>query len=371
MSVVNLIIHNLLSFVVILTIIVFIHEFGHYYVARLCGIKVEEFSIGFGKELFGFNDKKNTRWKFCVLPFGGYVKMFGDRNPASIADGEKLKSFTAEEKKISFYFQNVYKRMAVVLAGPVANFILTILIFTAIFKIQGFTTVLPVIDKVVENSSAFEAGIKSGDIITKIDETEIKNFDQVRQIVSKNNGKSLRMEILRNNQKISVNVTPKISMSKDLFGNDVKVAMVGISTSKTEFHKLNLGAAFVKANQETYNISIEILKALGELITGKRSFKELGGPVKIAEYSGKSMNMGVIMVLWFIAMISVNLGVINLLPLPVLDGGHMFYYIIEMIRGKALPERIQQYGFAFGTVILLMLMLFTTLNDLSQILFNK
>lgn len=368
MSLIHLIAHNFLAFVVILTIIVFIHEFGHYYIARLCGIRVEEFSIGFGKELFGFNDKKQTRWKFCLLPFGGYVKMFGDKNPASVADEEKIKNFTAEEKKVSFYFQNVYKRMAVVVAGPAANFILTILIFTTIFKIQGFTTVLPVVDRVIEKGAAYEAGVEAGDIITKINEKEITDFDQVRAIVSKNKNQILHFEILRDDKIINLDITPKISTTKDLFGNEIKVAMVGISASASEYHKLNLGASFLKATQETYNISIEIFKAIGELITGKRSVKELGGPVKIAEYSGKSVDMGIMVVLWFIAMISVNLAVVNLLPLPMLDGGHLFFYIIEVIFGKPLPEKIQQYGFQFGLVVLLSLMTFTIYNDLSQIL---
>lgn len=368
MNLIHLIAHNFLSFVVILTIIVFIHEFGHYYIARLCGVKVEEFSIGFGKELFGFNDKSGTRWKFCLLPFGGYVKMFGDKNPASVADNEKIKNFTAEEKKVSFYFQNVYKRMAVVIAGPVTNFILTILIFTTIFKIQGFTTVLPVVDRVIENGAAYMAGIEAGDIIAKINDKEITDFDQVRLIVSKSKEQLLHFEILRDDKNIEVNITPKISITKDLFGNEIKVAMIGISATASEYHKLNLGSAFLKATTETYNISIEIFKAIGELITGQRSVKELGGPVKIAEYSGKSMDMGIMVVLWLIAMISVNLGVVNLLPLPMLDGGHLFFYIIEAIRRKPLPEKIQQYGFNFGLVVILSLMIFTTCNDISQIL---
>ncbi len=176
MELLSLISHNLLSFIVILSIIVFIHEFGHYFVARKCGVKVEEFAIGFGKELFGFNDKNGTRWKFCLLPFGGYVKMFGDRNPASIADKDKIKQMTPAEKKISFYYQNVYKRMAVVLAGPIANFILAILLLTIIFRIQGVTTVLPIVDNLVDGGAAQEAGLKIGDKITQINNKKIKKF---------------------------------------------------------------------------------------------------------------------------------------------------------------------------------------------------
>lgn len=374
MNLIHLIAHNFLSFIVILTFIVFIHEFGHYYIARICGVKVEEFSIGFGKELFGFNDKKGTRWKFCILPFGGFVKMFGDKDPASVPDSEKIKSFTEEEKKISFYFQNVYKRIAIVVAGPLANFILTIVIFTAIFKIQGVTKILPIIDKVIEGSAAQESGIKPKDQIIKINNIGIEDFSQMQKIIIENGEKNLKIEVLRDKKNLVFDVTPKISVTKDLFGNEVKIPMIGVSASAPEFNhadsykKLNFGAAFVKAVSTTYDISVEILKATGQLIIGNRSIKELGGPIKIAEYSGKSFDMGIMVVMWFIAMISVNLAVINLLPLPMLDGGHIFYYLIEIIQRKPLAEKTQQYGFRIGLTILLSLMMFTIYNDLSQIL---
>lgn len=370
MNIAAIITHNLLSFVVILSIIVFIHEFGHYYVAKLCKVKVEEFSIGFGKELFGFNDKSGTRWKICILPFGGYVKMFGDSDPASTPDKDKIKQFTPEEKKVSFFYQNVYKRMAIVSAGPAANFILAIIIFTAIFRIQGLTTILPIVDQIKENSAAYEAGIKSGDRILKIDNQEINDFEKVRQIVSLSSDNPLVFLIQREEEQIEINITPKISATKDIFGNEIKVGMVGITASAQQFTKLNLVDSFIHANVETYNSSVGILKAIGELLTGRRSVKELGGPVKIAEYSGKSVSMGIMVVLWFMAMISINLGVANLLPLPVLDGGHLLFYIIEAIKGKPLPEKVQEYGFRFGFAVLLALMVFTTFNDVAQ-LFTK
>jgi regulator of sigma E protease len=366
MTLLNLILHNFLSFVAILTFIVFIHEFGHYWVARMCGVRVEEFSIGFGKELFGFSDKAGTRWKFCLLPFGGYVRMFGDKNPASMP-GEQVKLFSEAEKKVSFYFQNVYKRMAIVAAGPIANFLLAILILTVLFRIQGLNTILPIVDKVMEQSAASEAGIKSGDRILEISGQKINDFNEARMIIAQNGEKPLEVLIKRGEKQINFNITPKISVTKDFFGKEVKIGMVGIAAGQVEYKKLNLGNAFITAIQETYKLSAAILKALGELITGKRDVKELGGPVKIAEYSGKSVEMGMMTVLWFIAMISLNLGVMNLLPLPVLDGGHLLFYIFEAIRGKALPEKIQQYGFQFGMAILLSLMIFTTYNDISQI----
>jgi regulator of sigma E protease len=364
---VSLIAHNLFSFIVILSIIVFIHEFGHYFVARLCKIKIEEFSIGFGKELFGFNDKNGTRWKFCILPFGGYVKMFGDKNPASIADGSKIKKFTKKEKEVSFYFQNVYKRIAVVSAGPIANFLLCIFLLTIIFKVQGLTTTMPIVDQLSKDGAAQEAGVEVGDKILKINNKEIKDFNEVRSAIVSNGPKPMNFVIQRQNEVLTINISPKITLSKNIFGEDHKIPLIGIGASQFQYQKLGLGSSFIHANIETYNLSVAVLKAIGELVTGQRSIKELSGPVKIAKYSGKSMSAGFIMVLWFMAMISVNLGVANLLPIPVLDGGHLFYYVIEAIKGKPLPEKVQQYGFQFGFAILLTLMLCTTYNDIYSI----
>lgn len=367
MDLLLLISHNIVSFIVILSIIVFIHEFGHYFVARKCGVKINEFSIGFGKKLFGFRDKNDTEWKFCLLPFGGYVKMFGDRNPASIADKDQIVRMSAAEKKVSFYYQNVYKRMAIVLAGPIANFILAILLFTALFRVQGITTILPIIDGVVPNSAAMEAGLKKGDKILQIDGRKINSFSDIQQIVYHRADEELDFMIKRDNQELNITITPKASVSQDFFGNEMKVGLIGVQAGQYSYEKINLFNAFVQANQETYNMSLAILGTLKDLIIGKRSIDELGGPVKIAQYSGKSVSMGLVVVIWFMAMISINLGVLNLLPLPVLDGGHFFYYIIEAVKGSPLPEKIQEYGFRFGFSIVLTFMLFVTYNDIVQL----
>lgn len=364
MEIISLISQNFFSFIVILSIIVFVHEWGHYFVARKCGVKVDEFSIGFGKELFGFFDKNRTRWKFCALPFGGYVKMFGDRNPASVADSEKVKKMTKAEKKIAFYHQNVYKRMAIVLAGPAANLIFAVFLFTALFKIQGENNLLPIITDVVEKSAAQQAGLQKGDEVIQINETKIDSFTQIQQIVYPKAGEELDFLVKRGEKEILFKLTPKTSSTKDFFGNEIKVGLIGVQAGEYSYNKLNLSQSFLKANQETYNLSAAVLGAIRDLIIGKRSVKELGGPVKIAQYSGKSVEMGYVVVLWFMAMISINLGVLNLLPLPILDGGHFFYYVIEAIKGKPLPEKIQQYGFQFGLAVVLTLMLFTTYNDI-------
>ena len=371
MTILHLILQNLFSFIFIISLIVFIHEFGHFFVARLCGVKVDEFAIGFGRELFGFCDKKGTRWKFCLLPLGGYVKMFGDKNGASMPDLEQIKNMSLEEIKKSFIGKNVWQRMAIVVAGPVFNFLLAILIFTFLFKINGLSQVLPIIDEVLPQSAAFESGLKKGDQILAIDDREIKDFEEVRSFIIAAGEQELIFKIKRNEKIITAKITPKIQVRKDFFGEEIKAATLGISASAIVHQNLNLGQSFVAANKETYQISVAVFKAVGELVTGKRSVKELGGPIKIAKYSGKTVEMGIVAVLWFMAMISINLGVMNLLPVPVLDGGHLFFYIFEAIFKKPLSPQIQKIGFQIGLSLVLTLMIFTTINDIRQLIFGS
>lgn len=365
MDLLSIFLHNLFSFIFIISLIVFIHEYGHYIVAKFCGVRIEEFSIGFGKELFGFKDKSKTKWKFCILPFGGYVKMYGDKNQASVPDYEVVKKMSAHERKISFIGKNVYQRFAIVFAGPLANFILAILLMTFLFYRNGLNIVEPVVSDVVADSSAFEAGLKKGDKILKVNNQEIQDFSEIKAIVLTGLEPVITLEILRENGEIiTKEVAPKLTSQKDVFGDENKVRTIGIIADKFSSIELNLWQSFVQSNKEVVRISASILKTLGQLITGQRSVKELGGPVKIAKYSGKTMDIGLEMVIWFMAMISINLGVMNLLPIPVLDGGHLFYYIIEAVRGKALPVKIQNYGYNFGLAIVLSLMAFTTINDI-------
>ncbi len=371
MEILQLVLHNALSFIAIISLIVFIHEFGHFYVARLCGVQIEAFSIGFGKEIFGFNDKKGTRWKLCILPLGGYVKMYGDKNGASMPDLEELKKMSTEEKGKSFIYKNVYQRFAIVIAGPAANFLLAILLFTFLFKINGLNTVLPIVDEVLPQSAALESNLQKGDKILTIDGKEITDFNEVRQAVMTSSSKELHFEIEREKQILKINITPKYQVSKDFFGDEIKTGMLGITASQTIHEDLNIGQSFAQANAETYKISLAIFDAIGELVTGKRSVKELGGPIKIAKYSGKTVTMGITVVAWFMAMISINLGVMNLLPVPMLDGGHLFFYIIEMVIKKPLPQKAQNIGFQIGMALVLTLMLFTTFNDVQQLIFGQ
>ncbi len=369
MELTQLILHNLLSFILIISFIVFIHEFGHFYVARLCKVKIEAFSIGFGKEIFGFNDKKGTRWKFCIIPLGGYVKMYGDKNAASMPNLEELFKMSETEKQQSFIFKNVYQRIAIVSAGPIANFLLAITLLTFLFNYNGLNTILPIVDEISSQSAAFEAGLKKGDQILQIDDTIINNFDEIRQIVSLSSNKELILKIKRQEKIIDLKITPKYQTTKDIFGDEIKVGMLGITASSVEHKDLSLAQSFIQASQETYRISIAVLEALQQLITGQRSLNELGGPIKIAQYSGKTVNMGIVMVLWFMTMISINLGVMNLLPVPMLDGGHLIFYFIEVARGKALSAKTQQIGFQIGFSLILALMIFTTYNDLKNLFY--
>jgi regulator of sigma E protease len=360
-----IIFHNLLSFIFIISLIVFIHEFGHYYIAKKCGVKIEQFSIGFGKEIFGFTDKYQTRWKFCLIPFGGYVKMFGDKDPTSIAD-KKVKQFTKKEQKISFFYQNVYKRVAIVLAGPLANFILAILLLTIIFKINGINTTLPIVSNIIAESPAAKSGILPNDEIIKINNKNIKSFEEITRFITINGHQELTFEIKRNNKIIKLNITPELKKKKDLFSNEVDLYFVGIESKATFQQDLGIISSFINATIKTYDLSISTLTVLKYLATGQRSLKELGGPIKIAQYSGQSIDMGLIITLYFIAIISINLGVINLLPIPTLDGGHLLFYFIELIKGKPLSEKIQEYCFRFGISFVIFLMIFTIFNDIHQ-----
>ncbi len=392
---IQLIIQNLFWFVIIISAIVFIHEFGHYYVAKKCGVKVETFSIGFGKEIFGFTDKDEVRWKFCLIPFGGYVKMFGDRNESSMPDHEKANEFTDEEKKQAFAYKNVYQKMAIVAAGPAANFILGIILFTILFKINGYSTTSSIIDIVVKDSPAMSAGLQKGDKIMEINDKKVKDFVDLQNIIAPSLNKKLKITICRDLENsyqdmkkfsdscddlyknslssnelriLQIDTLTQKREIQNAFGESQEVAVIGIiPLTMAQESEVSIFKAFLAANVETYRFSKMILIAMKDLILGERSLKELSGPIKIAEYSGKTAQLGVMAMIWFTAIISINLGVINLLPIPVLDGGHLFFYLFEAIFGRPLPKKVQEFGFRIGFTTLVTLMIFTTFNDLTQI----
>lgn len=355
-------------FVVIISIVVFIHEFGHYFVARLNKVRVEVFSIGFGPEIFGWNDKAGTRWKVSIIPMGGYVKMFGDADASSTPDLKKLEKMTKEQKAVSFYFKSLKQKAAIVFAGPLFNYLSAILIMTFLFTIYGKPSTEPIISRVEPNSAAKAAGLKKGDRILKIEDRDIDSFEEIRQAIALNLGNPIKILIQSpNGHEHTTSLTPKIQKTKDIFGNIIELPIIGIASEHIRYTRLGAVSSFIVSIKEAYFMSEGMLKAIWQIITGARSTEQLGGPIKIAEYSGKTASQGIQSVLWFIVLISINLGLVNLLPIPMLDGGHLLYYGYEGLRGRPLSERVQMTGFKIGLVFLLGLMIYVTFNDIKSL----
>jgi regulator of sigma E protease len=353
-----------LPFIVVLSIVVFVHEFGHFWVARRCGVRVESFSIGFGNELFGWNDRYGTRWKVAWLPLGGYVKMFGDSDPTSALPDENVKHMTDEEKKVAFFSQTVGKRFAIAAAGPLSNYLFAILVLAGLFLFNGQPYTSPVVDTVMEKSAALQAGIKPGDRILALDGNAIGSFEDIKRIISMNSGTPVDVTLERNGERKTIHVTPEIALSTDRLGGEHKMGRIGITSTKMEYRYLKLPGALQQATLESWNLTATTLKAVGQMIIGIRGTDELGGPLRIAEMSGKIAQEGVSAFIWFLVVISVNLGLLNLFPIPLLDGGHLVFYLVEKARGKPLSERAQEYGARVGIFLVVSLMLFATWNDL-------
>jgi regulator of sigma E protease len=353
-----------IPFIIVISVVVFIHEFGHYWVARRCGVRVLTFSIGFGKEIIGWNDKHGTRWKISWLPLGGYVKMFGDADPASTPDAA-VHTMTEEEKKVAFYHQSVGKRMAIVVAGPAVNYIFAILVLSFMFIFEGQPYSPPDISTIIENSAAAKAGLQVGDHITSIDDHAIDRFEDLKRIVMLNEGSPIPLDITRQGQAIHFTLTPEVITMTDRFGGTHKGGRIGIGTDKINYKKWPPVQAVQHALIETWNISASTLRAIGQMIMGTRGSEELGGVLRIAEMSGKVAKDGVVSLIWFMGMISINLGLINLFPVPMLDGGHLAMYAFERMKGKPLPEKIQEISARVGLILVMTLMLFATWNDLN------
>jgi regulator of sigma E protease len=358
----------LVPFLFVLTIVVFFHELGHFLVARLCGIKVLAFSLGFGPEICGFNDRHGTRWKLSLIPLGGYVKFFGDDDAASVPDRAAAAAMNDAEKKDSFVFQPVASRAAVVAAGPIANFILAIVIFAAIFMTIGKQTTSARVDTVQPNSAAQTAGFKPGDLVLSINGEKIENFSDMQRIVSIAAGEPMTIEVERSNAVVKLHATPQMKEIKDHFGNVHRLGVLGISRSmsasdiKTE--KMGPLKALAAGAQETWFVVDRTFIYIGGIFTGREDAKELGGPIRIAQVSGQVATAGFAALIHLSAVLSVSIGLLNLFPIPLLDGGHLLFYGIEAVRGRPLSERAQEMGFRIGLAIVLMLMIFATFNDI-------
>lgn len=350
-------------FLVVLTVLVFIHEMGHFAVARWCGVRVEVFSVGFGPELFGWTDRKGTRWKFSWLPLGGYVRMFGqDEN---VIEGEAARPMTAAERGVSFKHKTVAQRMAIVFAGPAANYLFAFVLLALLYASVGKAITPPVVGKVIPNSPAAVAGIASGDTIVKIDDTEITAFGDIMYAVQAGLGEMLTIDLTRNGAPFTVNVQPGPVVDKDDAGNERKFVGLGLGAGEgTAIQEVSGGDSILGAGTDIYRMTVGTLKGLWQMVVGARSTDEIGGALRIAKMSGDVAQAGFISLLFFAAMLSINLGLINLFPIPMLDGGHLVYYACEAVRGKPLGERAQEFGLKVGLALVLSLMLFATWNDL-------
>ncbi|MGB8104623.1 MAG: RIP metalloprotease RseP, partial [Pseudolabrys sp.] len=339
--------------------------------ARWCGIKVLTFSIGFGPEIAGFNDRYGTRWKISAVPLGGYVKFFGDENAASVPDRAATAALTESEKKDSFVFQPVASRAAVVAAGPIANFVLAIAIFAAIFMTVGKQTTSARVDTVQAGSAAQVAGFQPGDLVLTINGEKIESFSDMQRIVSVSAGEPLTIEVERGSAQITLKAVPQLKELKDNFGNSHRLGVLGISRSmapgdiKTE--RAGPLRAIVMGAQETWFVVDRTMSYITGVFAGREAADQLGGPIRIAQVSGQVATAGFAALFHLTAVLSVSIGLLNLFPIPLLDGGHLLFYIIETIRGRPLSERAQELGFRIGLAIVLMLMIFATFNDILRL----
>ncbi|MDE0993869.1 MAG: RIP metalloprotease RseP [Rhodospirillales bacterium] len=364
MEILDFIWNNVVVFLIVITILVFVHEYGHYWVAKRNGVRVEVFSVGFGPEIWGRNDASGTRWKICAIPLGGYVKMFGEGEDDS--EHENPTKLTDAEKDVSFYYKSVRQRAAIVAAGPIVNFIFAIFAFAILAGFVGTPAPLAVVGEVIKDSAADIAGFQSGDRFLSINKEKIILFSDLRRIVTANPETSLSFQVDRTGKEITLSATPKLSVRKNAEGEDVKIGLLGVGGNPefVNFERQNPAMALWVGAKNTYITSTRILSFIGDVVSGKSGTKELGGPLRIAQISGQMAEQGIAAVILLMAVLSVNLGLINLFPIPMLDGGHLAFYLIESLLGRPLGAKAQEYGFRFGLILVLMLVVFVTWNDL-------
>ena len=361
-----------LPFIVLIVVVVFIHEYGHYYFAKKYGVGVTDFSIGFGKEIFGWNDKSGTRWKICWIPLGGYVKFFGDRNVFSQADQEKIiEKYNDEERQKLFVLKPIYQRALIVFGGPLANFILALVIFFSIYTFIGKDFTPAVINEVQKDSPAMVGGLKQNDIILEIDGNEVQSIMDVSKYITMSTSEFVDFKVKRSYDELLLKIRPDTVLSEDNLGNKLNKRMVGIKLGayNDEINHVKLGPAkaIYHAAHEVYYVSVSSLKYIGGMIVGKADTSQLGGPIRIAKISGQVAEFGILAFISMMAYISISLGLVNLFPIPLLDGGHLMLYAFEKVLGRPLSQKTQEGFFRIGMFLLLSLMFFTTFNDLKDL----
>ena len=356
----------LVAFLAALGPLVFFHELGHYLVARVFGVGAESFSIGFGREIAGWTDKRGTRWKVGWLPLGGYVKFVGDLNPVSMPDGEADETLTDQERRRSFHHRPVWQRFLIVLAGPLANFVLAILIFAAFFATLGVPRTSNVVTGFQGPSPAEQAGVQRGDRILSVAGRETPTFEDIFHVVTLRPGVQLDLVVERNGEKRTIPVQTATVVEHDQFGQEYRVGRIGVLGSQRSYAELPVTELIPAASAFTWSMTRSIVDALGQIITGRRSVKELGGPLKMAQIAGQQASLGVFEFVYLVALFSINLGFINLLPVPMLDGGHLALYTVEAVQRRPVSLQAQEWAFRGGLAFLLALLLFTTLNDLGS-----
>ena len=356
----------LAPFLFVLTVLVFVHEMGHYLVARWCGVAVQTFSIGFGREICHWRDSRGTRWRIGWLPLGGYVTFFGDADAASVRSARESEP-SPERGDLYFEDKPLGVRTAVVSGGPIANFLLAVALLAGLFTVVGQPFTPPVIHEVIPDTAAAAAGFRAGDRVVEIDGQDIERFEEMQQLVLACPGRPLVVLVARGGRQLELNATPGVRTLTDRFGNAHEVGFLGIQRSGVDFIRHDPLSAVWYAARQTYAFTVMTLRYVGQMIVGSRPPDDLRGPIGIVQMSGQAAQVGAASVVQFMAVLSISLGLINLFPIPVLDGGHLLFYAFEALRGKPLGAKAREYGFRVGLALVAALMMVATWNDLVQL----
>ena len=361
--------HYILPFVVVLSILVFVHEFGHYWVARRCGVKIDAFSIGFGPEILGWTDSAGTRWRIALIPMGGFVKMFGDADASSRPDVEAAAQMDADARRVSFMHKRLWQKSLVVSAGPAANFLFAILVMTVLFATVGQPFTPPVIGKVQAGSAAEHAGLMTGDVVQSVDGREVRRFEELKLLVTLAPGQPITLKVQRDGHPLELVATPMVVDERDRFGNVERMGQLGVYPSgELVMRHEDPATALWQASRETWSITSNTLGVVWQMIIGTRGTGDLSGPIGIAQMSGAFWREGFVPLTQFVALLSISLGLINLFPIPVLDGGHLLFYAIEAVHGRPVSERALAFGFRVGFALILSFFIFVMWQDIARII---